>query len=160
MQFEYQIDLEEYVAGQLVLRGSRRPTWRYEYAIAYCFVGTVIAIAAWNERALWLICFVLAGVGARWFYAAFGTLLPAIHYRQRYKKSEVIGKRYAADVNEKGFDVNGQDWGWRVQWSGVRDKGEDERVFMFHAANTLFIIGKKYLSEDQQKELRKLAGLG
>lgn len=76
------------------------------------------------------------------------------------KTSGLIGRKYAADVNADGFEVNGQEWGWRVKWPGVRDKGEDERVFMFYAANTLFIIGKKYLSEDQQKELRQLAKLG
>jgi hypothetical protein len=37
--------------------------------------------------------------------------------------------------------------------------GEDKRVFMFSGKGTVFIFGKKYLTEDQQKAIRQLAAV-
>jgi len=38
-------------------------------------------------------------------------------------------------------------------------KGEDKSVFMLYVEGTLFIFGKKYLTDEQQHELRRLAAI-
>jgi hypothetical protein len=48
---------------------------------------------------------------------------------------------------------------WRVLWAEARLKGEDKCVFMFSGKGTIFIFGKKYLTDEQQKEIRRLAAL-
>jgi hypothetical protein len=42
-----------------------------------------------------------------------------------------------------------------VAWSEVHLKGENKRVFMFYAKGTIFIFGKKYLTDEQQRDIRR-----
>ena len=70
-----------------------------------------------------------------------------------------VGKSFQADADENGFHITGEFFEWRVKWPAVRLKGEDERVFMFVAGGTVYIFGKKFLSSDQQQELRRISGL-
>jgi hypothetical protein len=74
-----------------------------------------------------------------------------------YPKSEVIGKKFQADIHSDGFEVKGKSCSWQVPWSGVSLKAERERVFMLYVEGTIFMFGKKYLTDEQQNELRKLA---
>ena len=47
-----------------------------------------------------------------------------------------------------------------VQWQGIGLKGENEKVFMIcSTGGTIFMFGKKYLTDEQQQELRRLSGL-
>ena len=71
----------------------------------------------------------------------------------------MAGKKYQAEMNEDGFEVNEDLRGWRVRWSGVQLKGESELVFILRSQGTIFMFGKRYLNSDQQRELRKLSGL-
>jgi len=47
------------------------------------------------------------------------------------------------DVNEDGFDVEGDLRRWHVEWPGAYPKGENESVFAFFSAGTAFVFGKK-----------------
>lgn len=67
--------------------------------------------------------------------------------------------KYRADVNEEGFGVTGDLCSWRVRWSDVQLKAENEHVFMLYAKGTIFMFGKKYLTDEQQHEMRGLASL-
>ena len=80
-------------------------------------------------------------------------------FLRAYQRSELAGKRFQAEIDVDGFDVTGPLNSWRVRWEGVRLKGEDERVFVLSSGGTLFMFGKKYLSNEQQDELRRLSGL-
>jgi len=66
---------------------------------------------------------------------------------------------FAADVDENGFEIKGEFCDWRVKWLGVTLRGEDRRVFIFVSGGTIFIFGKKFLSGEQQEDLRRLSGL-
>lgn len=46
-----------------------------------------------------------------------------------------------------------------VLWTEALLKGDYKRVFMFSGKGTIFIFGKKYLTEDQQKAIRQLAAV-
>ena len=52
-------------------------------------------------------------------------------------------KKYKVSVEERGFEVNGDDTTWRVKWQEVSPKGEDNDVFMFYARGILFIFAKR-----------------
>ena len=62
-------------------------------------------------------------------------------------------------MNGDGFELAEEFCNWRVQWSAVHLKGENERAFILCSYGTIFMFGKKYLTADQQEELRKLSGL-
>lgn len=121
--------------------------------------GLIFLGTAWDERFNDLSPFLLAFVGAWLIYYGTVTLFPARYFRRVYQKSEVVGKRFNAEIKEEGFEVTGDLYSWGVQWPGVRVKGENELVFMLSSNNTIFMFGKKYLSRDQEQELRRLSGL-
>lgn len=73
--------------------------------------------------------------------------------------SDLAGKSFEANVSEDGFEVTGDQCGWRVRWPGVSVKGENEQVFSLYSHGILFIFGKKYLNTEQQEHLRRLSGM-
>jgi len=91
--------------------------------------------------------------------AGIQMLYPTRYFRRAYRSFEFVGKSFQADADENGFHITGEFFEWRVKWPAVRLKGEDERVFMFVAGGTVYIFGKKFLSSDQQQELRRISGL-
>ena len=58
-------------------------------------------------------------------------------------QDDLAGKKHHAEIDENGFSVDGDSCSWRVLWTEVLFKGEDNRVFMFNAKGSLFIFGKK-----------------
>jgi hypothetical protein len=159
MHFEYEIPVDEFVASQLLyykLSGGRK---RVERAVGWIIAGVACIFIAWINRSMEFTPILFAGIGVWWIYCGVANLLPARYVRRGYQKSDLAGKTYKADVNEDGFEVTGDMYAWRVRWPGVRLKGENERVIIFCAANTIFIFGKKYLNSEQQQELRRLSGL-
>jgi hypothetical protein len=85
-------------------------------------------------------------------------LFPSLNLKRAYRRSELAGKKFKADVGQDEFSVSGDEYSWRVKWTGVKVKGESEKVFLL-SGPVMFIFGKKYLTEDQQRELRTFAGL-
>jgi hypothetical protein len=160
MHFEYEITADEYAASQLLchqLNGGRK---RVERAVGWIVAGVGFIVMAWINRSIDFVPISFAGIGAWLIYAAFANLFPERHFRRSFKKSELAGKRFRADINEDGFEIAGDLHNWRVRWPGARLKGENERVFILYSAGTLFMFGKKYLTVEQQGEFRRLSGLG
>lgn len=159
MRFEYEIPEDEYVAAQALYyrlaMGSRRRVGGATSVLA----GVFFVVVAWNEQRVDWAPILLAALGVWWGYVGMVNLLPGWYLRRGYRRAGVEGKRYQADVNEEGFEVRGDVRNWRVRWAGVSAKGENKLVFMCYAANTVFTFGKKYLTEEQQTEFRRLAGL-
>jgi hypothetical protein len=86
-------------------------------------------------------------------------VFPTRHFRKYYLESGLAGKNYHAELDENGFSVNGDGCRWQAPWTESRFRGEDKRVFMFSGKGTIFIFGKKYLTYEQQNEIRQLAAL-
>jgi len=159
MHFEYEIGADEYVAAQHLYlklsRDQRRPQWT-----AFCLLGGLLLILVartrvtfgWGEIVLMLM-------GIWLLYIGFLNLFPGRYYRRAYRSANLAGKKFVVDVTDEGFEVVGEYCTWRVQWPGVQLRGESERVFMICSAGTIFMFGKKYLTDPQQQELRKLSGV-
>jgi hypothetical protein len=159
MDFEYEITAEEFVASQLLyykLSGGRK---RVERAVGWIVCGLALIIVAWNERFLGPAQIILAFIGAWWIYSGATSFFPSGFFRRAYPKSDFAGKRFTVDANQDGFEVTGDLYSWRVRWPGVRLKAENEHVFMLYSQGTIFMFGKKFLSSEQQEELRRLSGL-
>ncbi len=156
MNFEYEITIDEYVSAHLLREKLSGRRARIARAACFMVLGLLSIIAAWNGRNFKWMAISLLATSAFWIYAVFVTLHPASHFRRVYRRSGVIGKRFTADVNEDGFDVEGDLRPWHVEWPGAYPKGENESVFAFYSAGTVFVFGKKYLNGEQQLELRRL----
>ena len=160
MHFEYEITVDEYAAAQQLYHKQSGGRKRVERATGWIITGVFFIVIAWSERVLNWAPILLAATGVWWIYAGVATFFPTMHFRRAYRRVELAGKRFKADVTEDGFEVAGDLCSWRVRWPSVRLKGENERVFMLYSESTIFIFGKKYLSDEQQQELRSLSGLG
>lgn len=158
MQFEYEIPAEEYAAAQVLYYKTWSKGKVVKRACAYIVLGlfyVLIAIARWAPD--WPPILVLF-TGVLFIYAGTATLFPRRHYRRYYSQSDLVGKKYRAEIDESGFSVNGDGCSWRVLWTEALHKGEDNCVFMFCAKGTIFIFGQKYLTGEQQQMLRQFAG--
>jgi hypothetical protein len=159
MIFEYEITADEYVASQLLchrLSGGRK---RVERAVSWLLAGFVLIVVALNEWSHNWARFLVALTGALCIYSGVVSFFPARFFRRAYPSSEVVGKKFKANVTEDGFEVTGELCSWLVRWPAVRFKGENEQVFMLYSHGTIFMFGKKYLDSEQQQHLRKLSGL-
>jgi hypothetical protein len=157
MQFEYEIPVEEFAAAQVLYYKAWSKGKVVKRAFAYVVLGlfyVLIAIARWVPD--WPPVLVLF-TGVLFIYAGIATLFPARHYRRYYSQSDLAGKKYRAEIEESGFSVNGDGCSWRVLWTEALHKGEDNRVFTFCAKGTIFIFGKKYLTDEQQQTLHQFA---
>ena len=159
MQFQYEISAEEYVAGQTLYCKLMHGSNGFLKPVAWGLGGLCFLATAWSERDIdWPA--ILLSLTAAWFiYCAIVQTLPAFYFRSRYPKSEFSDHPFQADVTQEGFHVSDDLRAWHIKWPGVQAKGENRDVFVFYSANTVFIFGKKYLSDQQQSELRQLAGL-
>jgi hypothetical protein len=159
MRFEYEIPADEFVACQLLyykLSGGRK---RVVNAVGWIVAGLALMFIAWSERFVDSAPIILAAIGASWIYAGVASFFPARHFRRAYTKGDYAGKRFTADADADGFEVTGDLYSWRVRWPGVQLKAENEQVFMLYSRGTIFMFGKKFLTSEQQDELRKLSGL-
>ena len=159
MHFEYEITVDEFAASQLLYYKLTIGRKRIERPVGWIVAGLALVFIAWNERFFDTAQFMLGVIGAYWIYCGVAQLFPARYFRRSYPKSDFAGKRFTVDANEDGFEVTGDFYSWRVQWPGVRFKAENEQVFMLYSQGTIFMFGKKYLTYEQQQELRKLSGL-
>lgn len=166
LQFQYEIPLDEYVAAQTLYYRSLDRTRHIGRAARWLIAGVGLVVIASNSSSLswapndswtsWSVV-LLAAIGIWWSYAGIRMLFPARHFRRAYRSFQFAGKSFKADMDENEFRIAGEFIEWRVKWPAVQTKSENERVFIFVAGGTIFIFGKKFLSSDQQQELRKLA---
>ena len=165
LQFQYEIPVEEYVDAQLLYYKLNRRRCYIERAAGwglagvFCVVTAVYSAPAFREGAFSLPLLLLAGIGIWWMLAALRILFPARRFRRAYSSSDFGKRSYKAEIDEIGLAVARELCEWRIQWPAVQFKAEGERVFIFHAANAILIFGKKFLSGEQQEELRRLSGL-
>jgi YcxB-like protein len=167
LQFQYEIPVDEYVAAQLLyhkLRGAqpadRRAMWWILLGAALLVAAFTARPSAWTSTDLSAVPLILcAAFGISWIYGGVRILFPSRYFRRAYRSSDLADKSYNAEMNENGFHVAGEFCEWSVKWPAVQVKGESKRVFILYAANTIFIFGKKFLSSEQQEELRRLSGL-
>ncbi|HTT21877.1 MAG TPA: hypothetical protein VMG82_23310 [Candidatus Sulfotelmatobacter sp.] len=159
MHFEYEIGPDEYVASQVLyfkLSSGRKRLRGVAISILLSSLFILVAVSRGDFR--WDDFFLIL-VAAWWFYAAFQNLFPESYYRRAYRSADLAGKKFKAEMSDEGFQVAGEDCAWRVRWPGVRWKGENGTVFLICTSGTIFMFGKKYLSDQQQQELRRLSGL-
>ena len=155
MQFEYEITAAQFASAQLLYRKQRHGRKR---TIRWILAGIVLIAIALTERSLNLTPILVALLGASWIYSAIVSLSPW-YFRRAYFKTDLVDKKFKADVNEIGFDVTGDECAWRVKWAAVREKGENERLFLFYSHGTLFVFGKEFFGSEEQGQLRKFSGL-
>jgi hypothetical protein len=159
MQFEYQIAADEYVAAHLLRERIGNRGARLARGSFFLLSGLFMVFFAWDIRNLTWAAIGFLASSAWWIWLGVVTLYPSLYYRRMYRKTRVEGKNFKAEVNDVGFEVEGDLRRWQVQWPGAHPKGEDEIVFAFFSAGTVFVFGKKYLNAEQQRELRHLSGL-
>lgn len=161
MQFDYEIPEQEFIAAQMLYNTAQikgRPAIR---GIGWGLVGlffVLIGVLRWGKE--WgAILLLITGL---WLaYCGIAIMFPQAqyrkYYRNYYRESALAGKKYHAELDRHGFQVQGDGCSWQVAWEEVKRKAEDETVFMLNAKSTVFIFGKKFLSDVQQEELRQLA---
>lgn len=159
IHFEYEIEANVYAAAQSLyhrLNGGRK---RVQNAICWILWGSFFVVLAWNEMPFGWTALLLAGVGARWISGILHLFLPARYFRRFHAASQLAGKKFSAEVNENGLDVVGDTCSWRVKWEGIQLRGENKLVFMLYSQGTIFMFGKRYLTIEQQSDLRRICGL-
>ena len=160
MHFEYEITAEDYVACQSLHNKLNLGRKRTQLIATCVFMGFFFLAIAWTERSLNLGPFLLASMGAWCIIVGVRSIFPASYLRRGYRKTNLSGKKFKAEIYDWGFEVTGDVCGWRVRWPGVLVKGEDDRAFVLYSeGGTLFMFAKKYLNQEQLDELRKLSGL-
>jgi hypothetical protein len=159
MHFEYEITVDEFVASQLLYFELSLGRKRVERAVQWFIAGFLFIAVGWFERSATWEPILVGSVGALCLYRGIRDLFKSRYFRRAYLTAGMDGKKFKADLNEDGFEVTGDLCRWRIRWPGVQLKGENERVFMLYAANTIFMFGKKYLNNEQEQELRRLSRL-
>jgi len=167
LHFQYEIPPDEFVSAQLLYHKLRGAKPAYRRAALWILLGAAFIVVDFNVSPSALPTkdisavplLIVMAFGISWIYGGIRILFPGRYYRRAYQSSELAGKSYSAEIDGNGLRVAGELCEWSVKWPGVQLKGEDERVFIFYAANTIFIFGKKFLNGEQQQELRRLGGL-
>jgi hypothetical protein len=163
MQFEYEVSADNY-ADALILyyRLNRTRPGGASIRTYFLFGGFLLAVGlVERERGLSPLLLIALGALIVWFGVAsfFPRLSSRRNYRKHYRELGIEGKKYQANISEEGLNLTGDDTTWSRQWSDISSKGEDKQLFMLYSRGTLFIFAKRYLSDDQQRELRTLASL-
>jgi hypothetical protein len=154
MQFNYEIPADEFVAAQIALHTAKNKRRLIKKALGYMLLGVVFALVAlFRYPDLGPLSLLL--VAAHFISVGITNLFPQRSFRKAYPLSQLEGKSYQAELDESGFLVSGDSCSWRVAWSEVHLKGENKRVFFFYAKGTIFIFGKKYLTDEQQRDIRR-----
>jgi hypothetical protein len=154
MQFNYEIPADEFVAAQIAFHTATNKRRFIKRALGYTLLGVVFGFTA-LFRCPDLGPLLLLMAAAYFTCAGITNLFPQRYFRKAYSQSALEGKKYQAELDESGFLVSGDSCSWRVAWSEVHLKGENKRVFIFCAKGSIFIFGKKYLTDEQQRDIRR-----
>jgi len=159
MQFDYEIPANEYAAAQMLYYRAYGKGRFLKRALGWVLLGLFFVLIAVSR---WVVDWepILLLLTGTWFiYGGIVSLFPTRYYRRAYPESGLAGKKYHAELDENGFSVTGDSCSWRVLWTEVSLKGENKCVFMFSAKSTIFIFGKQYLTDEQQKDIRQFAAM-
>jgi hypothetical protein len=159
MKFEYEITADDYAASQILYYKLSIGYNRVKRAVYWILAGVFLILVAWGEWGPHWSQVFLAGIGVWWIYAGTICLFPRRYLRRAYRGVGLSGKKFQADLDEEGFEVIGDLCSWRLRWPAVSVKGENKYVFIFFGGTSIFMFGKQYLTDEQQRELRKLAAL-
>jgi hypothetical protein len=159
MQFDYEIPVDEYAAAQVLYYKGSIKGGALKRAVGWGLLGSFFVLVAVSRWAVDLPPILLLLTGAWFIYSGIVSVFPTRHYRRYYPQSGLAGKKYHAELDENGFLVVGDACTSRVLWTEVLLDGENKHVFMFCAKGTIFIFGKKYLTDEQQKAIRSFAVL-
>jgi hypothetical protein len=160
MRFEYEISEEDFVACQSLYNKLHFGRKRAKHIATWMLTGFFFIAIAWTERSFNWGPFLLVAVGAWCVNCGVRGIFPARYLRRVYRKTNLKGKKFEAQINEAGFEITGDVCDWHVRWPGVLLKGEDDRAFVLYSeGGTLFMFAKKYLNQEQLDELRKFSGL-
>jgi hypothetical protein len=159
MQFDYEIPVEEFVAAQLLYYKAFAKGRVVKRASGWVLLGSFLVLIAVLRWAVDWVPILLLLTGGWFIYGGITILFPTRYYRRYYSQSGLAGKKYHAELDENGFAVSGDGCSWRVLWTEALLKGEGKDVFMFNGKSTIFIFGKKYLTEEQQAAIRQFAAL-
>ena len=159
MKFTYEIPIDEYVASQTLYYRLTTGRRRIERATFSITAGIFFIFIAWRQEVFNWAPVLLVTTGSWWIYRALLILFPEHYFRRHYKSAAVAGETFHADVDAEGFEVVGDLCSWRVRWAAVTVKGENERMIILVARGIIFMFGKKYLTDEQQRELRRFAAL-
>lgn len=155
MRFDYEVPIEEYAAGQVLYTKARSKGIFVQQSLLWILLGVFfVLLVGFRIGGEWLRVLFLV-IAACFFFLGIRYLFPLHYFRRHYPKSGLAGKKYQAELDEGGFSVTGDACNWRVGWPEVRFKGEDNLVFMLTGKGTVFIFGKKYLTEEQQSAVRR-----
>jgi hypothetical protein len=157
MQFDYEIPADEYAAAQVLYYKACSNANFVKEALAWASFGLLCILMAILDKASDWIPILLFFAGLSLIYGGIAPLFATRKYRKFYPESGLAGKAFHAEVDDDGLAVSGNDCTWRVLWAEVRFKGEDERVFMFAGKGTMFIFGKKFLTDNLQSQIRQFA---
>jgi hypothetical protein len=160
MQFEYEITANDYLDATLLYWKLKFGHKQVRRAAFWILVGVFFILVGSRTDCDLAAGVLLAALGAWWIVCGLRIIFPQSYIYRAYRKADLAGRKFKADINEEGFAVTGEYEAWRIQWPGVRIKGENEHLFVFYpGGGTLFIFGKMYLSSEQQSELRRMSGL-
>jgi hypothetical protein len=157
MQFDYEIPVGEYVAGQMLYYKASAKGQVVKRALGWVLLGLFFLLIALSRWVTDWPPILLSLTAVLFIYWGITILFPIRHYRRYYAQSGLAGKKYHAELDKDGFLVTGDACSWHVLWTEVLFNGEDKRVFMFSGKGTIFIFGKRYLPDEQQIAIRQLA---
>ncbi len=164
MQFEYEITPNRVlprpnscITGRVTRSESGGRSFPYSSELPVLELRGLQAKFGWPE-------FLLAVTSPLWCYAGVSSLFPGVFkkYLQTClsRITSACAKGFRAAMNQSGFEVTEDSCSWRVQWPAVTMRSEDVKVFLLCSYGSMFIFGKRYLTGEQQQELRVLSGLG
>jgi hypothetical protein len=159
MRFDYEITLDEYVGAQHLYYKLTGTNDLRTY-VPWILAGLFFIIVEYNDfmdDALRFASLLLAGIGIWWIFVSVKALFVMPRLRRAYVESKLEGTKFSAIVDQRGFSVVGDLCSWQVHWEGVSLRGENAQAFILDGANTLFVFGKRYLTAEQQEELRTLS---
>jgi hypothetical protein len=159
MQFDYEIPVDEYAAAQMLYYRAYGKGKLFKRALGRVLLGLFFVLIAVSR---WVVDWgpILLLLTGTWFICGgIASLFPTRYFRRAHPESGLAAKKYHAELDENGFSVTGDSCSWRVLWTEVLLKGENKCVFMFNAKATIFIFGKQYLTDEQQKEIRQFAAM-
>ena len=162
MTFQYEIDKDTYVACQILYhkaRGDLAKMWKG--AAFWSLLGVSMMVVACSAPEMSWVSALLFLNGTVWTYSGLRVCLPNRYFAKHYHGTNLAGKQFTADLNPERLEVTGNHARWGVKWPGVTIKQEDKSAFAFYSDETavIYMFGKKYLSIEEQQQIRLFAGM-
>jgi hypothetical protein len=162
MEFEYEVSAADYYDASIFYYRLNRRRLAAGSGSLFIFGGFLIVVGLIEkEKGLSPLLLIALGAILIWFGVVgfFPRLSPRKRFRKCFKELGIEGKKYRAAVDTEGINIVGDDTTWSRRWSDISSKGEDDKLFLFCSKFTMFIFAKRYLTEEQQQELRSFISL-